>query len=642
MSGAPEASPLAAQEPAEAAQAGWAARFFLLRPTFALLLSLLLVVGGVLAYGFLTKESMPDLAIPQATVATVWAGADPQTIEQEVTEPLEKALKTLKGLKSITSASFDSSSIIAVEFDASVDLSEAMQRLRAKVSEAEAELPAGALASTINQVSVDDRPIMTVVLFGDLDSGLLSRTAQDLQDRLERVRGVNDVGIGGLREEVVLIQLIPERMLGLGISPTRVRDAVTAANVDMPWGAIEGDQISATVRLFGRFRDISDLERLPVARLGDQGGGRIVRLGEVARVRRDLEQESARASFSSGGSAFRTAVEVSIKKTPGADTIGVIAEVRAALDEAREGATWPVALDYQVTQDESKTIWKSLTDVFHNAWQAMLAVFVVLFVLLTWREGLIAGLSIPLTFMGALVVLWALGNTLNELVIIGMVLALGLLVDVFILMMEGMHEGIFVERLSFEGAVLATIRRYAVPAIAGTATTILALAPLMAIGGVAGKFIRVLPATAIACLSVALVVAMACALPLSRYLLGRMGEAEERTTRVDQITAGVMARMRAWSLATTLRSRWTAGAWTAAAFGVFVLSSVGFSQVPAIMYPKGDGLKLGITIELPASTQLEESQEVADRIGEILREKPYFASVVALVGKKSPMASGSL
>lgn len=620
-------------------QASWAEKFFLLRPTFAILLTVLLSLGGIMSYFSLVKESLPDLDIPQATISTQWAGADPQTIEQEITEKLEKEIKTVKGLQSLTSASFDSYSIIAVEFVADAEMNESMQLLRSKVNDAEANLPDDASAPRIMQMSVDDRPILSIVLSGDVDQHTLSRAAENLEDRLEQLPGVNEVEISGLRKEVVQIQLIPNRILALGISPTEVRDAVRRTNVDMPWGEIESETIGATVRLFGRFRDIEDLKQLPVARLG---AGRIVRLGEIAEVQRDLEEEKTRAFFSWQGTPFALGAEISVKKSPGTDTIAVIDQVKAALANAQKSQEWPASLQYRITQNESEQIWESLNGVLNNGWQAMLAVFVILFVLLTWREGLIAGLSIPLTFLGALIIIQMIGYTLNELVIIGMVLALGLLVDVFILMMEGLHESIFVASRTFGQAALYTFRRYAVPAAAGQATTILAMAPLMAIDGVAGKFIRVLPATAITCLVVSFFVALAVSVPMSRFLLSNISHKQKQGTHMDRITAKLSEHFKKWSLKITLCNRFVAGVWVSITVGVFILSVFAFSTVPIIMYPKSDGLKLGITIELPPSTRLSTSQEVADRIGKVLKEKYYLESVVKLVGQKSPMAQSSL
>lgn len=642
----PNQVPASAEEEARVfAHASAAQRFFFLRPTLAILLTVLLSAGGLMAYAALVKESLPDLAIPQATVMTAWPGADPGSVEQEVTTPLEKQIKTLKGLKSLTSASFDSFSLIAVEFAAGVELTDAMQRLRVKIDDAQSDLPREAEAPSVTRVSVDDRPVMSIALHGDVDARTLSRVAEDVQDALERVQGVNEVLLGGLREEVVQVRLLPHRMLALGLSPLAVRDAVAAANADTPLGAIENPAIGGTVRLTGRFRDVEDLQRLPVARIGGLGGGRPVRLDEVAEVRRDLETERTRAFFSAAGEPFTPAIEVSVKKVPGSDTLAVIEAVKTQLATLEAGPGWPTALRFDITQDEGKQIWKSLTGVLNNGWQAMLAVFAILLLLLTWREGLIAAVCVALTFLGTLVVLLVTGETLNELVIIGMVLALGLLVDVFILMMEGLHEGVYVERHSFSRAALDTVKKYAVPAAAGTATTVLALAPLLFVGGVAGSFIRVLPATAIIALLTALFVALLVAVPMARCLLGPVaarGVGEGKSTRVDRLTARSAEALRAWSLRATLRGRRSAAAWVGGAAAVFVLSLLAFSTVPAVMYPKSDGLKLGINLELPAGTQLETTQRASDLLAAKLSGRPEFASVVQLVGKKSPFTQVGL
>ncbi len=617
------------------------ARFFFLRPVFAILLTLLLVAVGLGAYMMLVKESLPDLEIPQATVTAFWAGADPETMEQEVTEPIEREISGVRGLKSFSSASYDSSTVITVEFDANADLDQSMQRLRAAVDDARGDLPREVESPNVEQVAVDDRPILSVVLYGDVDGAILAEAAEDLEDRLENVAGVNEVGLGGKREEVVRVRLIPSRLVALGLSPVAVRDAIQAANLDMPWGQIEGAQSGARLRLYGRFRDVEDLRTLPVARL-DGGGGRTVLLGEVAEVYRGLARETSRAFFSRDGAPFRPSIEVSITKVPGADTVEVVRRARAALAEAAESRDWPHGLAYEITADQSEQIWDSLINVLNNGWQAVLCVFAVLLVMLSWREGLIAGLAIPLTFLGALGAIWALGYTLNELVIIGMVLALGLVVDVFILMMEGLHEGIFVQRLSFDRAALQTVRRYALPAAAGTATTILALLPLMAIGGLAGKFIRVMPVTTIACLVVAFVVALLIAVPLSRFVIGRVAREDAPIGRVDRIATALSDGLRGWSLRTTLHRRRTALLWSIGAFALFALAIAAFTQVPTILYPKSDGRNLGVTVELPSDTPLDTSERVAERVGAVLRDKPYLESVVELVGKTSPMTQTSI
>ncbi len=650
MTTAAENAPLESgrRETAEVAAAHPLARFFFLKTTFAMLLAMLLLAGGFMAYQNLAKESLPDLDIPQATIITPWPGADPRTIEEQVTQELEDELTTVKGVKSVVSASFDSLSMIIVEFTAETNSRDAMQRLRSAVSDAESDLPADAETSNINQVSVDDRPVMTITLYGDVSDVTLNDLSEMLQDDFETQRGVNEVDLGGAREEIVQILLDPQRLLALGIAPTQVRTAISNANLDQPFGDIESEQFGAVIRLQGQFQSVNDLRNMPVARLGGQLKERAVTLGEIATVEKALAREETRAFYSDNGGEFGKTIEISVKKSPGADTVKLIEAVSARLLKAKAGNGWPEGVEYSITQNEAEQITESLSDVLTNALQAMLAVFIVLFLVLTWREGIIAGLSIPLSFAGALIIIWAVGYTLNELVIIGMVLALGLLVDVFILMMEGLHDEIYTNKKTFGQAALATVKRYGIPAFAGQLTTILALAPLMAISGTSGKFIRVLPVTAIACLVMAFVVALLVSVPLSRLLMGRVANkksaqgSEAKETRADRIMAAMSNGLLRSSLKVTLRSKKVAALWVAIAFGLFFASLIIAGKIPMELYAKNDGVNLGINIELPPATLLTTSQQVADEVGEILREKPYFESVIKLVGRKSPLASTSL
>ncbi len=619
------------------------AKFFFLKTTFGILLSIVFVVGGLFAYNQLVKEALPDLDIPQATVTTAWPGADPLTIEEQITNVIEDELTSLHGVRTVNSASFDSFSIISVEFQAGVNSVDAMARLRASVSDAEAELPVEAERPAIDQLSVDDRPIFTLAIYGEADAATLSSLARSIRDQLERVPGVNEVDLGGAREEIIQILLRPERMLALGLSPTAVRNAIQQANVEQPFGEIQTDQLGATVRLEGQFRSIDDLRALPVSRIEAALGGRPIRLDEVASVERVLEPEETRAFISSEGSSFGSSVELSVRKTPGADTVQLSEDVRGALDAMRASGEWPAAVEYVVIQDEAEQIWSSLTEVLGSGIQAMVIVFIVLFLAISWREGLVAGLAIPITFAGVLLVIMLLGYSLNELVIIGMVIALGLMIDVFIIMLEGLHESIFTERRTFGQAVLSTIRRYAMPAFAGQLTTILALAPLMAISGTAGEFIRVLPVTTITCLVLAFIVAMLIALPLSRYLLGKvkLPQVEVEQSRADRIAQQASNWLESWALSHVLATRRQAWKWVGGAVAAFLVSLFALSMTQFVFFPPIDGERLGINIELPPTVQLEQSQRVADDVGEILHQKPYFESVIKLVGRKSPFAATS-
>lgn len=623
--------------------------FFFTRQIFAILLCFMLFMGGLMGYFSMVKEGEPEIKIARAMITTSWGGTDAETIENQVTDKLETEIKSLQGLDDFTSATFNSFSIINVAFKAEAPVAESIQQLRGKVDDAESELPeesTGREKPSFEQLSQQDSPVLTMALSGEgLDINLLSQAASDLQERLESVKNVREVNLGGQRDEVIHVQMIPSRLTTLGISATEVRDAIQGGNIDRSWDLVRDEEFGAQVRLYGRFRTLDDLKELPVTRLDDN---RVVRLSEVAEVYQGLERETQRAFVSWQGSDFSPTINLEVVKVAGTDTIQVIDSVLADMELAsKDPNIWPYGMTYQVLTNDANTIRKDLTDLGSNVLQASLLVFAILFVALTWREALIAGLAIPMTFAGVLFILWMLGYTLNTMVTVGMILALGLLVDVFILMLEGLHDGIFVQGLSWPKAAIKTVQTYASPAFTGQLTTILAMAPLMAISGTLGKFIRLIPISAITCLVMSYVLALLAVVPLSKFLLDNHGDEKASKTYVDRLTEKASERFSHWSLRITVPNRHVARLWTAGAMALFVCAVILFSQLPSSLFAVADDNKLSLNVELPPTATLETSQEVADLMGDLVRDysdpngKQVFESVVKLVGQRSNLVASS-
>lgn len=294
----------------------------MLRPIFAILLGLLLAVGGLLGYGALAKEANPDLEIAVAMVRTSWPGADPETMEQQVTQAIEDELKAVETIAKLDSASYSGLSVVRVEFTTAADVTESIQRLREAIALAESHFPEGVEAPLLNQHSISDAPILMLALTGDGPPELLSQTAEQLQQRLEALAGVNRVVLGGDRSEVIQIQLDPLRLAQLGISPQTVAQTIRQANQDVPLDELESEAMGGQLRLYGRFRELADLRSLPISRLGEMprnppgaassginaggNGGRTVLLGELAQVRRELKQADSLAFVSRGGGSLST------------------------------------------------------------------------------------------------------------------------------------------------------------------------------------------------------------------------------------------------------------------------------------------------------------------------------------------------
>ncbi|NEO84882.1 MAG: efflux RND transporter permease subunit [Spirulina sp. SIO3F2] len=623
------------------------AAFFFTQQIFGILLTFLVVMGGFMGYLSMVKEADPDIKIAQAVITTEWPGTDAETIENRVTNEIEDEIKSVQGLKSVKSATFNSFSLINVEFRAEAPVSESIQLLRGKLDDAEPELPSeseGRRQPEFEQVSAQDQPVLTVALGGaGLDVATLSRAALDLQDLLESVKNVREVNLAGEREEVIHVQMIPNRLRTLGISATAVQSAIQTGNSDSSWDLVRDDAIGAQVRLYGRFRTLEDLRQLPVARLNEN---RVVRLEEVADVRRDLEREESRAELSWEGEDFQPTINLDIVKVAGTDSIQVVDDTLAALEAAtQDPELWPFGMEYRVLSTDAETIQDDLFNLGSNVVQASLGVFAVLFFALTWREAILAGLAIPVTFLAAIFALWLGGQTLNTMVLVGMILSLGLLVDVFILMLEGLHEGIFGEGLSFPEAALETVKTYAAPAFTGQLTTIFAMAPLMAISGTMGKFIRLIPISAITCLLISYGLALLVVVPLSKFLLDGANQGGSEPTFIDRLTKQVSEGFTAWSLNNTVRSRGVARFWTLGAIAAFVCAALLFGSLPANLFPNDDGLKLSVNVELPPSATLSRSQEVANILGEYLRTysddrgERVLESVTKFAGSRSSLVS---
>lgn len=597
----------------------------------------MLSISGFIGYQTLIKESLPDLEIPQATIITEWPGSTPDMVEKEITRRLENSIKGLKGLKHLFSASRDHISIISVGFEAEMPRNEAMLSLQRTIGAIEGELPKSALRPRIEETSVRDYPIATVALFGNASTVKLEARIKKLRDRIKQIPGIRKVNIIGENKPYIRIQLMPERLRMMGVSATRVRDAINYYNNDAPWGQFENEDLGFSMKMTGLFESFEDIRNLPLIRLPE---GNVIRVKDVATVSRSKWKETAKGFLSINGEDYFPVTALNIFKGPGKDTIRLVEKVREVIEQTQQSAEWDESVRVRIFGDEAKFIKDELNRGFTNAWQSMLAVFVVLFFMLSWREALIAAFSVPLTLLGTVAVLWAMGYTFNLLVIVGMVLALGLLVDDFILIMEGMHENIFIKQLKFTDAVRQTIKTYAVPSFSGSVTTILVMIPLVFIGGIDGKFIKLIPITTAVCLVISYIVSVMIGPPISRFVLNSKTK-ELKPGLIDRLSEKAGDSLSDWLKRNVVSSRLKASLWLGLVF-ILILVTLDVSQyLRNSLYPKEDGRGLGISIEFESRTPLEKTEQLSKKIAEILRSKPYLEYVFQVVGAKDSYSLGS-
>lgn len=610
--------------------------YFFVKTTLATLLVMLILLSGVLSLQSLRQESYPDLAIPQAIVSVVWPGASSQLVESKITRELEKKLRSIPGLKKLQSASKNSVAIVIVQFRVEVPMDKAMQSLRTKVAEARSAFPTKAEAPYIEQPSTNDVPVGTWMVTSSLPQEVTSQRVEALKKKLEQVPGVRKVEVTGRPKKAIHVKLMPARLQQLSISPLLVFQRIREANRTIPVGEMTSSLQTQRIIFDGQFQHVKKLSQLPIL---TRSSGHIVRLKDVANVTYELREQKQIVRFRKQGQALRRAIGISVYQRSGQDTVRLVAKLQKTFQGKLSTPAF-AALRVTQVQNESAIIKESIRSVLSNGWQSMLVVFLVLLVLLAWREALIAALSIPLTFLTVLVLIWMLGYTLNQMVIIGMVLALGMLVDVFILVMEGMHEALGPKQMTFAEAAADTVKKYALPAFAGQATTVLAMTPLMMVGGVDGKFIRLIPITAILCLLASFVVAFLLSIPLSRFVL--RSSQQHQPSWMDRGMSKLVGWWQQWLQHYALASRKQSRRWVVVATLFFVGSLTLSAMLPSTLYPKADGRNLGITVSLEMGTPLQQTEKLARKLEKVLAKQPYLASVTSYVGRKSPLMIAEL
>ncbi|NDV22282.1 efflux RND transporter permease subunit [Desulfovibrio sp. JC022] len=610
--------------------------FFFLRKVPAIIWGLILIGFGLVAYHSMNKEGLPDLEVPTFYVTTDWEGANSAMVEKSVTQKIEKELRGLKGVKRVRSTSIYSTSLIIVTFEADCSIRESQQLLRQRINTARNELPKSAKEPKIEFSTVNDIPITTIALSGNVSLSVLEDLGVSLRRRLRQIPGIRKIGKIGIRKEVIHIQLHPAKLKKYGIPASLVRNKVARNGMDAPWGKFENKDLKFSLRMDGAYNDLEDLKTLFI---GKRFGGGVVRLDDIATVRKSHMRGAKQASLSWESGEFEPVVGLSVLKSPGYDTIDLVTLVKKELSKAESENIWPEGVHWRLTGNQAEMIETELERGFTNGWQAMLAVFCVLLVLLTWREATVAALSVPLTLLGTVAILWAMGYTFNLLVIIGMIIALGLLVDDFILIMEGMHDALFLKKMNFTAAVKYTISTYAVPSLSGSVTTILVFTPLAMIPGIDGKFMRIIPVTAAVCLIVSFIVSIIIGPPLLRPFLGKSGNHEPGF--IDKLSHNLETKLSGWLGRNVIPSRKRAALWIGGALGLFCLSIVATAGMRSTLYNNEDGRTIGVSVELARDTPIEETSKVAEKLSPILQKKTYIQNIMRVVGGKDAYSKSS-
>lgn len=615
--------------------------FFIDRPIFASVLSIVILIVGTVAYFNLPVAQYPDVVPPTIQVTARYPGASPEVLAATVAQPIEQEVNGVEGMLFMNSIStVDGRMVLSVTFELGTNIDEAQVLVQNRVAIATPRLPEQVRLQGVTTLkSSPDILLVAHVLSPDntYNQLYISNYVQlQLVDVLKRINGVGNVNVFGAREYSMRIWLNPEKLAALGLVPDDVLAALREQNVQVAAGTIGAPPTSDpgafqfTVRTQGRLDDVPQFEHIIVKTTAD---GRIVRLGDVARA--DLGAlDYSTNSYLSGNPA----VGLGISQRPGSNALTTAIEVRKAMEELSK--SFPPGLEYRIIFDPTVFVQESVHAVYHTIFEAaILVVAVVLIFLQSWRATLIPLIAIPVSLIGTFAAMAGLGFSLNNLSLFGLVLAIGIVVDDAIVVVEN------VERHIRDGMSPRDASRKAMEEV-GSAVVSIALVlgavfiPTAFLSGITGQFYRQFALTIAVSTGISALVSLTLSPALTAILLKPHGARPDFVTRLIDGTLGwffrgfnrVFARSEyAYSRTVGTVIRRT-GLGLLIYAGLLVLTWLGFSRVPTGFIPAQDQGYIIIDGQLPEGASLARTDAVAQQVAQLARDQSGVRGTVAIVG----------
>jgi multidrug efflux pump len=511
------------------------------RPVFAAVIAILMVLVGIVGYFGLSVREYPDTEPPIVSVDTTYTGAAATVVETRVTQVLENALAGIEGIQTLTSRSRDGQSQITIEFAPGRSVDSAANDVRDRVGGAADDLPEEVLAPEVRKVDADASPILFLVVSrpGWSRLELSDYVDRNLVDRFSAIDGVARVFVGGEARPSMRVWLQPDRLAALGLTPADVETALRDQNVELPAGRLESADQNVTLRVTRPFANEEQFRQLIVSR-GEQGY--LVRLGDVARVETDAENPYA--AFRLNG---KSAVGMGIVRQSGANTLAVAESAKALADQIQP--TLPQGMTITVGSDDSQFISRAIDGVWVTLAEAAVLVVLVIYLFLgSWRATIIPAVTVPICLLATFAVLWALGFSINLLTLLALVLAIGLVVDDAIVVLENVYHRIEEGEPPLAAAVTGT-RQVAFAVISTTIVVCAVFVPVMFLAGQTGLLFRELAGAMIAAIAfsgfVALsLVPMLCSKMLRHEERGKLAKwVDDKFTRVERRYGNLVERV---------------------------------------------------------------------------------------------------
>ena len=578
------------------------------RPVFATVINLFLLVVGVIAFRDLGVDQFPNVDLPTVTVTAQLPGTSPEEMETTVTKPLEEVLNTIEGVDELSSTTSEGSCRITANFLYSRTKDAAAQDVRDKVNQLLPRLPKDIEPPVIGKFDSDASPIMQICISGERSLKELSFIAQrQIKERLETVKDIGAVNVVGNRRRAVQIAVDVDKLRTSGLTMADLRATLAAQNIEVPGGRVDQNERELTLRTLGRLERVAEFAELNIA----NRGGVPIKLGDVATVTDGIEEPRSLTRLN----GINT-VSLVVLKQSGTNTVEVIRGVKARLDALAEDL--PPDLKVEVIRDQSRFIERSLDEVsFHLLLGAILVALTVFFFLHDWRGTLIATLAIPVSIIATFTLLKIMGYTLNNFTMLGLVFAVGIVVDDAIVVIENIHRTLEEKGMDPKQAAMVATREIALAVLATTLSLVVIFLPIPFMEGRTGRFFASYGVT----VTFAILVSMFVSFTLTPMLCSRMlRHTEDPALRLKRAEGGrLMRAMTGWYaalLAWSLRHRWVIVVIALAVTGTIpsLMKRVGFAFIP-----QDDSSEFEVSLQTPEGTSLDKTTAIADEVEKRLK-----------------------
>ncbi len=593
--------------------------FAVRRPQFTLIAFLCLAVLGVTAFRTIPRAEDPSFPLPVYTVVAVYPGASSRLLEQEVVRELETQIATIPKIKRLMTRIGDSAAVLFVEFETGVDTDDKMSELLRQVEKSRSLLPSGVTSVEVKQMDTSNVSVLQVGLVAPTAAWAdMEAVADSLERKLEGIAGVKQASVYGIAATEARVDVEPARLARTGLSVTQLLNAISAGNMSVPGADVDLGARRFTVQTSGAFASLRDLSRTVVS-AGPNGS--LVTVGDVARVGFSTVPETFAFRFNGERAAL-----ITVAVRSGVNIFDVVTRVKTELANAR--AALPAGMRLEIGFDQSRNVAHRLGGLQRDFIIAIVLVLVTL-IPLGLRASLLVMVSIPMSLAIGVALLSWLGFSLNQLSIVGFVIALGLLVDDSIVVAENIARWIRLGETRQQAAIKAT-RQIGVAVLGCTATLVLAFVPLLFLPGNAGAFIRSLPVAVVVTILASLLVS----LTLIPFLASRFLRAEDEhgnvafrvmSRGIERIYRPVLGRVMQWPKVTLV------GAALVVAGAVALVPRIGFS-----LFPKAGIPQFLVNIIAPDGTSLARTQQIAAEVEAILRTEPSVKTVMSSTGEGHP------